>query len=54
MKKVFNVHFATSESEKTDVVYYVAEDIAQVISAIPVEIVFQVVGVSVGPSVEVL
>ena len=54
MKKVFNVHFSIPESDKTEVKYYVADTFGQVLCAIPVEDGSRVVGVTVGPSVEVL
>ena len=54
MKKVFNVHFSTSQPDKTDVVYYVAETFSEVLCAIPVEDASRVVGVTIGPEVKVL
>lgn len=54
MKYLFNVHFSVPQSDKTDVKYFVAENFSQVLCAIPVEDGSRVVGITIGPSVEVL
>lgn len=52
--KVFSVHFSTSNPDKTEVIHYVANTMAEVVSAIPVEDGFKVCGINVGPDVKVL
>lgn len=53
-KKVFNVHYSSGEKDKTNVKCFVADSIAQVLCAIPVEDMRLVVGITVGPDVVVV